>query len=125
MSLSRDLQIGYHAAWLMLHKLREAMSERDFHYILSGVVEVDDAYFGGRTDKEESGDKHHTGRFTAVFLSSFTEKKDRHTGQYPGESGPKVPWMPGKVWFHPDPSSPHRRGEMKTLGIPRDKSVEN
>jgi len=28
--LSRDLQIGYRAAWLMLHKLRDAMSERDF-----------------------------------------------------------------------------------------------
>lgn len=65
LSLSWDLQIGYHAAWLMLHKLREAMSERDFHYMLSGVVEVDDAYFGGKPDKEESGDKRLTGRGTA------------------------------------------------------------
>lgn len=52
MSLMRNLGISYHAAWLLLHKLRMAMNERDFQYILSGVVELDDAYFSsGRVKK--------------------------------------------------------------------------
>jgi transposase-like protein len=38
--------ISYGAAWLMLHKLRKAMGERDTKYLLSGIVEMDDAFLG-------------------------------------------------------------------------------
>jgi transposase-like protein len=63
LALSRDLQITYRAAWLLLHKLRESMNERDFLYVLSGVVELDDAYFGsGRAEKPTR--KRRTGRGT-------------------------------------------------------------
>jgi len=63
LSLSRDLQITYRAAWLLLHKLRESMNERDFLYVLSGVVELDDAYFGSGRGMKTSG-KRRTGRGT-------------------------------------------------------------
>ena len=78
LSLSRDLGITYRAAWLMLHKLRESMNERDFHYVLSGVVELDDAYFGSGRGMKTSG-KRRTGRGTtkskvAIGLSMKNDK---------------------------------------------------
>jgi predicted RNA-binding Zn-ribbon protein involved in translation (DUF1610 family) len=54
--LSRDIGVSYPAAWLMLHKLRQAMSDRDAGYMLSHIVEVDDAYFGA---PEEGGKRGH------------------------------------------------------------------
>lgn len=34
----------------MLHKIRKAMGDRDAHYLLAGIVELDDAFFGGPTE---------------------------------------------------------------------------
>jgi transposase-like protein len=45
--LERELSVSYPTAWLMLHKIRKAMGDRDSLYQLSGTVELDDAYFGG------------------------------------------------------------------------------
>ena len=44
--LIRDIKVSTPTAWLMLHKIRKAMSDRDWEYILSKIVEIDDAYFG-------------------------------------------------------------------------------
>ena len=44
---SKDIEVSYPTAWLMLHKIREAMEKRDESYNLSGIVEMDEAYFGG------------------------------------------------------------------------------
>ena len=48
MRLSRQLELGYRTAWTMLHKLRKAMGQRDERYTLTGSIEMDDAYFGGK-----------------------------------------------------------------------------
>ena len=50
LALSRDLDVQYKTAWVLAHKLREAMSTEVKGYKLGGVgktVEVDGAYFGG------------------------------------------------------------------------------
>ncbi len=47
MALSRQLGIGYNAAWLMKHKLMQAMRERDDSQPLFGPVQIDDAVWGG------------------------------------------------------------------------------
>jgi hypothetical protein len=41
----------YKTAWLMAHKVRKAMADRDARYTLAGLVELDDSFFGppGRT----------------------------------------------------------------------------
>lgn len=39
--------VTYKTAWGMLRRLRSAMGQRDRTHMLSGVVEFDDAYFGG------------------------------------------------------------------------------
>jgi hypothetical protein len=40
-----DIQ-DYKTAWLMGHKVRKAMSDRDARYALAGLVEMDDSFFG-------------------------------------------------------------------------------
>ena len=46
--LAERLQVTYKTAWRMLKVLREAMWEHMVNRILSGVVEVDETYIGGR-----------------------------------------------------------------------------
>jgi hypothetical protein len=60
MQLAKEIGVSYPTAWLMLHKIRKAMSDRDQHYRLSGLVEVDEGYVGG----EEHGEGRR-GRGTA------------------------------------------------------------
>jgi transposase-like protein len=50
--LARDIEVSPPTAWLMLHKIRKAMADRDAEYMLSKIVEIDDAYFGA---PEEGG----------------------------------------------------------------------
>ena len=50
LALSRDLDVQYKTAWVMAHKLREAMATEMRGHRLGGegkVVEVDGGYFGG------------------------------------------------------------------------------
>lgn len=47
LQLSRDLAIDYKTAFVLLHKVREAIGLARDHGALSGDVEVDGAYFGG------------------------------------------------------------------------------
>ena len=47
LQVSRDLDVQYKTAFVLSHKLREAMAAEDAGQILEGEVEVDGAYFGG------------------------------------------------------------------------------
>lgn len=38
---------SYRSIWLMLHKIRWAMDQRNQHYSLQGTVEADESYYGG------------------------------------------------------------------------------
>ncbi|OIB01454.1 hypothetical protein AK95_28950 [Paenibacillus sp. LC231] len=53
--LARELEISYPTAWLMLHKIRKAMGDRDAQYQLAGLVELDDAFFGAPTEGGKRG----------------------------------------------------------------------
>jgi len=48
LELKRLLGVCYRTAWRTKHKLMQVMCEREQKTILSGRVEVDDAYLGGR-----------------------------------------------------------------------------
>ena len=48
LEMSRQLGICYNSAWLMKHKLMQAMLEREQGRALEGVIQMDDAYWGGR-----------------------------------------------------------------------------
>ena len=47
LALKRQLGVSYKTAWLMKHKLMQAMAQRDERHLLQGRVEIDDAYLGG------------------------------------------------------------------------------
>lgn len=48
LQLSRDLDCQYKTAFVLAHKLREAIEAEQQGVTLSGIVEVDGAYFGGK-----------------------------------------------------------------------------
>ncbi len=47
LTLARLLGVAYGTAWLLHHKIQHAMAERNARYKLGGILELDDAYFGG------------------------------------------------------------------------------
>jgi hypothetical protein len=47
LALRRQLGVSYNTAWLLKHKLMQAMVERDSEQVLGGIVMMDDAYWGG------------------------------------------------------------------------------
>ncbi|MDH5409341.1 MAG: hypothetical protein OEY00_12085 [Gammaproteobacteria bacterium] len=49
MELACQLGIGINAAALVYHKLAQVMLERDEKKPLSGNIEMDDAYWGGKS----------------------------------------------------------------------------
>ena len=53
--LQEELQVSYPTAWLMLHKIRRAMGERDSQYLLAGIVETDETYIGGSKNGGKRG----------------------------------------------------------------------
>jgi transposase-like protein len=53
--LEQELGISYPSAWLMLHKIRKAMGDRDGAYQLAGLVEMDETCIGGPKSGGETG----------------------------------------------------------------------
>ncbi len=53
--LSEEIEVTYKTAWLMLHKIRQAMRKRDAEYTLAGIVELDDAFFGAPSEGGKRG----------------------------------------------------------------------
>ena len=71
LALKDKIGVAYPTAWAMLHKIRCAMGERDGGYQLTGIVEMDEAFFGAPT---VGGKRGRGSDKTAVFVSvSLTE----------------------------------------------------
>lgn len=73
LSLSKKLGLSYWKAWTMLHKIRHAMKNRDSTYQLTGIVEIDDSFFGSST-KGRSKRGRGTSK-TAVIVEASTHGK--------------------------------------------------
>lgn len=77
LQLSRDLDCQYKTAFVLAHKLREAMAAEQEKAILTGEVSVDGAYFGGyvkpanrRTDRiDRRLAMHQTGKRQVVIVA--------------------------------------------------------
>ena len=48
LELSRQLGISYNSTWLIKHKLMQVMKERESARPLQGMIQLDDAFWGGR-----------------------------------------------------------------------------
>jgi hypothetical protein len=55
LELMRQLGVCYRSAWLLKHKIMEAMRLREDSRELSGRVEIDDAYLGGELSGGKAG----------------------------------------------------------------------
>ncbi len=52
LQLGRDLDVQYKTAFVMAHKIREAIGADRHQIMLSGTVEIDGAYFGGKVKEK-------------------------------------------------------------------------
>ena len=76
LQLGRDLDVSYKTAFVLAHKLREALGAEMKGFGLSGEVEIDGAYFGGsirpENRKEDRRDRrlkeHQTGERRVVIV---------------------------------------------------------
>lgn len=55
LALRRQLGVSWRAAWLLKHKIMQAMYEREADQPLSGDVRIDDAYLGGERTGGKAG----------------------------------------------------------------------
>jgi transposase-like protein len=55
LELKRHLGVSYPTAWLLKHKLMEVMLQREQSRQLTGRVEIDDAYLGGKIQSGKAG----------------------------------------------------------------------
>jgi transposase-like protein len=53
--IKREVSIAYDTAWTMTHKIRSAMGQRDGNYLLQGIVELDDSFFGSPSEGGKRG----------------------------------------------------------------------
>ena len=65
LQLSRDLNVQYKTAFVLTHKLREAMAREQMGRQLDGIVEIDGAYFGGYVKPENHKDDRKDRRLVA------------------------------------------------------------
>lgn len=72
LALMRQLGISWKAAWLLKHKLMEAMRQREADSPLEGDIRVDDAYLGG----ELTGGKAGRGSQNKVAFVAAVEMRD-------------------------------------------------
>jgi len=69
LQLQKQLSIkSYQTAWTMLHKIRTAMVKRNKRYKLSGLIELDEAYFG---QKKQSGKRGRGSENKAAVLAAI------------------------------------------------------
>lgn len=75
LALKRHLGVSYPTAWLIHHKLMQAMADRKTRYVLDGQVQVDDAYLGG----ERTGGKVGRGSENKVpFVAAASLSDEGH-----------------------------------------------
>jgi len=72
--LSKQFGISYPTAWLILHKIRKAMADRDKNYVLHKIVEMDETLIGASTE----GGKRGRGAKKTKVLASVSLTKSGH-----------------------------------------------
>lgn len=71
--LHRMLGVTYKSAWFMAHRIRYAMEQPPFARQLTGVVEVDETYVGGKVRRSN--------RRQSAPLDAYTPDKRKQTGR--------------------------------------------
>ena len=75
LELKRQLGVNYVTAWSIKHKLMQVMKERDDSQPLAGIIQMDDAYWGG----ERRGGKRGRGAPNKVpFVAAVATDEEQH-----------------------------------------------
>lgn len=70
LQFQRELGVTYKAAWFMCHRIRYAMSKEPLAALLSGIVEADEAYIGGKEPKSGNTGRAKSKKTTVLALVS-------------------------------------------------------
>jgi transposase-like protein len=74
--MQRELQIrDYKTIWVMAHKIREAMGQRDARYRLAGLVELDESFFGPTSREGKRGRGSERKTTVLIAVSIYTNKQ--------------------------------------------------
>lgn len=69
MLLSKELDVSYPTAWLMGHKIRQAMNRGNQPLALQGLIELDDAYLGGVREDQKGRPSGEDQRLTPILVA--------------------------------------------------------
>lgn len=115
--LSKQVGMSYPTAWFVLQRLRIAMQTRDKNLTLAGYIELDEAFFGGRSKSKRNRKPPWTNKKTVLVLVESEGKqagnvvmKVVNSAQY-NDLKPviaaSVESDPGGQWFRSDGSGAH------------------
>lgn len=110
LQLGKEIGVSYPTAWLMAHKIRKAMADREQGRQLRGLIEVDEGYVGG---KERGGGRIGRSAQTKSIVAVAVEHWK------PGEPG--RPPIPGRaaLTVMPDATSASVRRFIESKIRPR------
>lgn len=74
LGLARQLGVSSNTGAMIYHKLAQVMMERDATKLLSGTVEIDDAYWGGK----KKGKRGRGSENKIPFLAAIEKDQDNH-----------------------------------------------
>jgi transposase-like protein len=74
LELARQVGVSANTGAMMYHKLAQVMLERDTGKPLSGAIEIDDAYWGGK----KKGKRGRGSKNKIPFLAAIEKDKDNH-----------------------------------------------
>jgi transposase-like protein len=105
LQLSRDLDCQYKTAFVLAHKIREALAAEQRDCEINGEVEVDGAYFGGyvkpanrREDRKDRRRKiHQTGKRQVVVVARERGQDGETLTTVAKTEGDGVPFVLGNV----------------------------
>jgi transposase-like protein len=86
--LATYLDVSWNTARFMLLKIRSVMGERDQEYLLSGIIELDDAFVGGKS----TGGKRGRGseKKTPILVACENREKEGRAGYLKMRVVPKI-----------------------------------
>jgi hypothetical protein len=117
MMLSKEIDVSYPTAWLMTHKIRQAMNQSNQPFALQGLIELDDACLGGMregiTGRPREGDPKLTPLMVAVEV--LPNGKPGRAALRPIRNFRK-PWINEFVWNCLAPRCVIRTDKMWAFG---------
>lgn len=75
LALKRELGVSYNTAWSMKQKIMQVMKERDDSQPLSGIVQTDDADYGG---KRHDGKRGRGSENKTPFVAAVSTNEEGH-----------------------------------------------